>query len=91
MPRRIRVNHQVVQRHQSAIIGHCSSFDVRISNVSGATVSVITTATALGSAFGITATQYAEVLRNSANDIQNIADAITRVDAEASAGLRAMV
>jgi len=90
MSGKIRVNHPVAHRHQSVISGHYSSFDVRISNVSGATVPVITKVSALGSAFGITATQYADVLRNSANDIKNIADAIARADAEASAGIRAM-
>jgi len=90
MSGRIKVNHQVAQRHQSAISGHRSSFDVRISNVSGATVPVVTTASTLGSAFGVTSTQYADVLTNSANDIQKIAEAIARADAEVSAGIRAM-
>ena len=51
---------------------------------------VVTTASTLGSAFGNTSAQYADVLRNSANDIQKITDAIARADAEASAGIRVM-
>jgi len=90
MSGRIRVNHQIAQRHQSVISGHRSPFDVRISNVSGANVPVVTTASSLGSAFGVTSVQYADVLTNSANDIQKIAEAIARADAEASAGIRAM-
>jgi len=90
MPGIIQVNHQTVQSHKAAISAHHPSFNVRLPNVSGGTVQVLATADVLGISFGDIAGQYAEILPNSAQDIQRIATAMAQTDADLGRSMRAM-
>ena len=88
MSRRIQVNQQTVNTHVAAISGHRSSFNARVSNVTGGTAPVIATADGLGISIGSFSNRYAAALPRSASDIRVIANAIAQVDATASDSMR---
>ena len=86
----IRIDHNLVSTHRTAIAGHSTSFNVAIPSVTGGTVPGVGEADALGTKTGQISGRYATALPRSARDIQSIADAFIQADNRAASHVRAM-